>query len=105
MSAQSVVRGLVIAPKLQCIREPTQLRKHNIAPDVGVFLGGSVGKESACNTGDCLQCRRPGFHPWVEKILWRGKWQPTLAFLPGKFHGQKNLAGYSLQGCKESDTT
>ena len=71
MSAQSVVRGLVIAPKLQCIREPTQPKKHNIAPSVGVFLGGSVGKEYACNTGDCLECRRPGFHPWFGKILGR----------------------------------
>ena len=26
-------------------------------------------------------------------------------FLPGKSHGQKSLAGYSSQGCKESDTT
>ena len=31
----------------------------------GRFSGGSVGKESACNAGDCLQCRRPGFDPWV----------------------------------------
>ena len=26
-------------------------------------------------------------------------------FLPGKFHGQGSLVGYSLGGCKESDTT
>ena len=26
-------------------------------------------------------------------------------FLPGKFHGQKNLMGYSPRGCKELDTT
>ena len=25
----------------------------------------------------CLQCRRPGFHPWVRKIPWRSAWQPT----------------------------
>ena len=30
---------------------------------------------------------------------------PTLIFLPGEFHGQRSLAGYSLWGCKESDTT
>ena len=23
-----------------------------------------------------LQCRRPGFDPWVGKIPWRRKWQP-----------------------------
>ena len=32
-------------------------------------LGGSVSKESACCAVDCLQFRRPGFHPWVGKIL------------------------------------
>ena len=30
-----------------------------------------------------LQCKRPGFNPWVRKILWRGKWQLTPVFLPG----------------------
>ena len=27
-----------------------------------------------------LQCGRPGLDPWVGKILWRRKWQPTLAW-------------------------
>ena len=47
------------------------------------------GKES---TG---QCRRPGFNPWVRKIPWRRKWQPTLVFLLGESHGQRSLEGYS----------
>ena len=38
--------------------------------------------------------------PWVRKIPWRRKWQPTPVFLPGKFHGQRNLAGYSSWDCK-----
>ena len=38
---------------------------------------------------------RPGFDPWVGKIPWRGKWQPTPVFLSGKSHGQRSLAGYS----------
>ena len=29
----------------------------------------------------CLQCRRPGFDPWVRKIPWRKKWQPTPVIL------------------------
>ena len=49
--------------------------------------------------------RRAEFDSWVRKILWRGKWQPTPVFLPGEFHGQTSLAGYSPWGCKESDTT
>ena len=32
----------------------------------------------------CLQCRRPRFNPWVKKIPWRRKWQPTPVFLPGE---------------------
>ena len=55
------------------------------------------GKESAC------QCRRHGLDPWFRKILWRRNRQPTIVFLPGKFHGKKSLAGYSPWGLKESD--
>ena len=47
------------------------------------------GKESAS------QCRRLGFFPWVGKVPWRRKWQPTPVFSPGKSHGQRSLVGYS----------
>ena len=53
----------------------------------------------------CLQCRRPRFDPWVGKIPWRSKWEPTPVFLLGEFHGQRSLAGYSPWARKESDTT
>ena len=39
------------------------------------------GKDSA---HQCRSHRRRGFHPWVRKIPWRRKWQPTPVFLPGK---------------------
>ena len=55
--------------------------------DLG-FPGGSDG----------LQCGRPGFDPWVGKIPWRRKWQPTPVLLPGKFHGRRSLVGYSPWG-------
>ena len=42
-----------------------------------------------------LQCRRPEVDPWVGKIPWRRKWHPTPIFLPGEFHEQKRLVGYS----------
>ena len=61
--------------------------------------GGSDSKESACNVGDL------GFGPWIGKIPWRRAWQLTTVFLPGEFHGQRTLVGYSPSGCKESDTT
>ena len=55
--------------------------------------------------GSARQCKRRRFHPRVGKIPWRRAWQPTPEFLPWKFHGQRNLAGYSSWGHKESDTT
>ena len=33
--------------------------------------------------------------PWVGKIPWRREWPPTPVFVPGEFHGQRSLAGYS----------
>jgi len=45
-----------------------------------------------------LQCRRPGFNPWVGKIPWRRERLPTPVFWPGEFHGL-----YSPWGRKESD--
>ena len=54
---------------------------------------------------NCLQCSRPGIDPWVGKMPWRREWLPTLVFLPGKFHAQRRLAGYSPWGHKESDMT
>ena len=47
------------------------------------------GKKSAC------QYRRRVSDPWVGKIPWSRKWQPTSVFLPGESHGQRCLAGYS----------
>ena len=63
------------------------------------FPGGSSGKEPAC------QGRRHGLDPWVGKIPWRRAWQPTPVFLPGEFHGQRNLVDSSPWGLRESDTT
>ena len=63
------------------------------------FWACSSGKEPAC------QFRRPGFDPWIGKMPWRRVWQSTPVFLPGEFHGQRNLAGYSPQGRKEAATT
>ena len=36
----------------------------------------------------------------VGKIPWRREWQPTPLFLPGEFHGQRSLVGYSPWGHK-----
>ena len=56
-------------------------------------------KEPAC------QRRRHGIDPWVGKIPWRRKWQPTPAFLPGESHGQRSLTAPIHGVAKDSDTT
>ena len=62
------------------------------------FPGGSDGKESAA-------IWRLGFSLWFGKILWRREWLLTPVFLPGEFHGQMSLMGYSPWGSKLSDMT
>ena len=56
--------------------------------------GGSDDRESACNTGDL------GSIPGLGRSPWRMQWLPTPVFLPGEFHGQRSLAGYSSWGRK-----
>ena len=60
------------------------------------------GKEPTCQ---CRRHRRCRFNPWDGKITWSRKWQLAPVFLPGKFHGQRTLAGYSPWSCEELDTT
>ena len=59
-------------------------------------------KEPTCQ---CRRHRRPEFDPWVGKIPWRKKWQPTPVFVPGESRSQRSLVGYSPWDCKESDMT
>ena len=40
-----------------------------------------------------------------QKVPLEREWQPTPVFLPGEFHGQRNLAGCCLWDCKELDMT
>ena len=59
-------------------------------------------KNLAANVEDIQD--RCGFNPWVRKIPWKMKWQPTPVFLRRESHGQRRLVGYSPWGHKESDT-
>ena len=54
------------------------------------FSGGS-GREYACHF---RRCGRHRFGPWIGRIPWRRKWQPTPVFLPGESHGQWRPVGY-----------
>ena len=56
--------------------------------------------QSACQAGD------RGFDPWVEKIPWSRKWQPTPVLLPRRSNEQRSLVGTTVQGShKELDRT
>ena len=63
-------------------------------------LGGASCKELACQS---KRHKRPGSDPWIRKISWRREWQPTPVFLPGEFHGQRNL-GSSVHRVTKSRT-
>ena len=56
-------------------------------------------KESACSVGDLGSTPGPGRSPG------EGNGHPTLVFLPGEFHGQRSLVGYSPWDHKELDMT
>ena len=56
---------------------------------------GSPTEDSACKAED------PGSIPGFGRLPWRRKWLPTPVFLPGEFHRQRSLVGYSPWGHKE----
>ena len=62
-----------------------------------LFLGGTSGKESAC---ECWRCKTHRFNPLFRKTPQSRKWQSTPVFLPEKFQGQRSPEGYSPWGCK-----
>ena len=62
------------------------------------FSCGSDGKKSAYNTGDLDSIPESGRAPGEGN-------GNTPVFLPGEFHGQRSLVGYSPWDRKESDTT
>ena len=69
---------------------------------IRIFLGslvGSDGKESPCNAGD------PGTIPAWGRSLGEESGNTLQYFLPGKFHGQRSLVGYSTWDCKEFSMT
>ena len=65
---------------------------------------GSVGKESACNAEDSLQCRRSEFDPWVRKSPWEGK-APYFSILAWELSGTEEPGRLQSMGLQELDTT
>ena len=63
------------------------------------FPDGSNGKVSACKAEDL------GSIPGSGRPPGEGNGQPSPVFLPGKSHGQRHLAGYTVhEVTEESDT-
>ena len=56
---------------------------------------GTVIKNLPVNAGDA---RDVGLIPGLGRFPWSRKWQPTPVFSPGKFDGQRSLAGYCTWG-------
>ena len=75
---------------------------NNICTHTWGFRDGASDKEL---TFQCRRCRICGFDPWVGKIPWSKKWQPTPVLLPGKSHGRRSLEACSPWGRWGSDTT
>ena len=104
--AQPLMCGLQICSSLSITADRSALRANFCA----LTLFQALGQPLTCTISItvlpwwfrqykiCLQRRRPGFDPWVRKIAWRRKWQPTPVLSPGKSHGQRSLAGYILRG-------
>ena len=66
------------------------------------FPGGSDSTDSACSVGDPGSIPGLGTH---SSILFFFFFFYPPVFLPQEFHGQRSLAGYSLWGHKQLDTT
>ena len=93
------VCGDIVSQMHTGVKVRVRERDLNLPPSLMRLPWCLSGKGSAC------QYRRLRFDPWVRKIRWRRRWQPTPGFLPGKSRRQRSLVGYSPWGCKESDTT
>ena len=75
----------------------------NLLPSRAFLIDQWVKNPSAMQETQETQVRSLGWN-----IPWRRKWHPTPVFLPGKFHGQRSLAGYSPgshMGRKQSNMT
>ena len=75
-------------------------RFHHTTPAITASQVVLVVKNPPANAGDA---RHVGLTPRSGRSSGGEKWQLTPVFLPGKFHGQRSLAGYSTWGRKESD--
>ena len=100
--------------------DPSSIHEWRRSPGEGkrqptpVFLlGKSQGQRSlvGCSPRGCRESdtterlTQTHTHTYTQVVVGIRKWQHTPVLLPGESHGLGSLAGYSLWGRKESDTT
>ena len=98
---EAQIMGMIIVPPLQAVTEVLKVLVHIASSTEGSSVISlhnphfTPSQEVLSSALRCLQCGRPRFDPWVGKISWRRKQQPTPVFLPRKSHGPRSLGGYS----------
>ena len=98
LEKEMATHSSVLAWRIPGTGEPgglLSMGSHRVRHDWSDLAAAAVIKNPPANVGDNRRC---GFDPWIRKISWRRKWQPTPVFLPGKSHEHRNLVGDSPQG-------
>ena len=86
--------GVNFYQHIMCREGADTLGKKYICTYVWGFPSGASGRKPTCQC-QCRRSKKCRFDPWIGKIPWRRKWQPTPVFFPGESHGQRSLVGYS----------
>ena len=66
---------------------------------------GGVGFRAGSEVKNPYAAQETQSHPQVRRTPWRREWQLPPVLLPGEFHAQRSLLGYSPWGCKKLDMT
>ena len=99
MLCASLVAQLVKNPPAM-LETPVQFLGQEDSPreGIGYPLQYSWVSQVAQTIKICPQCRRPGFDPWVAKILWRRERKPTPVFLLGESPWTEEPGGLQSMG-------
>ena len=91
----------VLTVALILIHHLIRVNSSSLSCDWG-FPGGTVIKTHV----PVQETQETRFTPWIRKILWRRKWQPTPVFLLGNpMEGERSLVGCTPRSCKELGMT
>ena len=74
---------------MKVVLQPKKKVLFRVVTGICDFPCGSDGKESACSARDSCSIPASGRSPW------RKEWLSMPVILPGEFHGQRSLAGYT----------